>query len=206
MQNSFYKRYGKRSFDLVATVCVLLVLSPLFFIVALFVKIGDGGPVLYRQRRVGQHIKPFLLYKFRTMVVDADRAGTFITAKGDFRITSAGRVLRKTKLDELPQLINVLKGDMSIVGPRPEVAKYVEMFRNDYYNDILMIRPGITDYAAIEFRDEEAVLRGFPSPEEGYVKEVLPRKIALYKKYIREMSFFTDLKLIFLTFWRIILP
>ncbi len=138
------------------------------------------------------------------MVIDADRSGALITAKGDRRITPAGRFLRRTKLDELPQLINVLAGNMSIVGPRPEVAKYVEMFRDDYYNEILAVRPGITDYAAIEFRDEETVLKRFPSPEEGYIREVLPRKIALYKKYVREMSFLTDLQLIFLTFWRII--
>ncbi len=204
MQNSFYERFGKRAFDLIASVFGMLVLSPLFLVTALLVKLGGRGPIFYRQDRIGRNGITFSLIKFRTMVIDADRSGTLITTKGDRRITSAGRFLRKMKLDELPQLINVLTGDMSIVGPRPEVAKYVEMFKNDYYNDILIIRPGITDYAAIEFRDEEAVLRGFPSPEEGYVREVLPRKIALYKKYVREMSFSTDLQLIFLTFWRII--
>ncbi len=204
MQNSFYRCCGKRVFDLVASLCGLLILSPLFLFTALFVKLSDGGPVFYRQSRIGRHFKPFLLLKFRTMVVDADKTGASITTKGDRRITSVGHILRKTKVDELPQLLNVLLGDMSIVGPRPEVAKYVEMFRNDHYNEILTIKPGITDYAAIEFRDEEAVLREFSSPEEGYIKEVLPRKIALYKKYVREMSLLTDLQLIFLTFWRII--
>jgi len=204
MQNSFYNRYGKRTFDLAASLFGLLVLSPLFLITALLVKLDDGGPVLYRQSRVGRGFRPFLLLKFRTMVVDADKAGALITTKDDQRITPVGRFLRKTKLDELPQLLNVLAGDMSMVGPRPEVAKYVEMFLNDHYNEILAMKPGITDYAAIEYRDEEAILKGFSSPEEGYVREVLPRKIALYKKYLGEISFFTDLKIIFLTFWRII--
>lgn len=174
MHNSFYRRYGKRCFDLIASLIGLIVLSPLFLITALLVKLGDGGPVFYRQSRVGRDFEPFQLYKFRTMAVDADRGGTLITAKGDRRITPIGRVLRKTKLDELPQLMNVVKGDMSIVGPRPEVANYVEIFRDEHYNEILSIRPGITDYAAIEFRDEESVLRNFPSPEEGYIKVVLP--------------------------------
>jgi lipopolysaccharide/colanic/teichoic acid biosynthesis glycosyltransferase len=204
MQNSFYKRYGKRGFDIIASLTGLIVLSPLFLITALLVKLSDGGPVFYRQSRIGQQFRPFLLLKFRTMVVDADRAGALITTKGDQRITPVGRFLRKTKLDELPQLINVLIGEMSIVGPRPEVAKYVEMFRNEHYNDILTIKPGITDYAAIEFRNEETLLKGFHSPEEGYIKEVLPRKITLYRRYVKEMSFFTDLQLIFLTFWRIV--
>ncbi len=204
MRNSFYRRFGKRVFDLIASLCGLFVLSPLFLIAALLVKLGDGGPVFYRQSRIGLNFEPFLLFKFRTMFVDADKAGTLITSQGDPRITPVGRILRKTKLDELPQLVNVLRGDMSVVGPRPEVAKYVEMFRNEHYNDILTIRPGITDYAAIEFRDEESVLRGFSSPEEGYVRDVLPRKITLYRKYLKEMSLFTDLKLVFLTFWRVI--
>ncbi len=203
MQNSFYKCCGKRAFDLVASLCGLVALSPLFLLTALFIKLSDGGPVFYRQSRIGRRFKPFLLLKFRTMVVDADKSGTSITTKGDRRITPVGRFLRKAKIDELPQLLNVLLGDMSIVGPRPEVAKYVEMFRNDHYNEILTIKPGITDYAAVEFRDEEAVLTAFSSPEEGYVKEVLPHKIALYKKYLREMSLCTDLKLIFQTLWRI---
>ncbi len=204
MRNSFYKRYGKRAFDLITSLCGLLVLSPLFLIVALLVKLSDGGPAFYRQSRVGLHCKPFLLIKFRTMVVNADLSGILITSQGDRRITPIGRFLRKTKLDELPQLINVLRGDMTIVGPRPEVPKYVEMFRHGYYNEILTVKPGITDYATIKFRNEESILKGFPSPEESYVKEILPQKIALYRKYIEEQSFITDLKLIFLTFWRII--
>lgn len=137
------------------------------------------------------------------MVADAPKKGPTITAGGDPRITKIGRFLRKTKIDELPQLFNVLKGDMSIVGPRPEVERYVEMFRDDY-ESVLSVKPGITDYATIEFRDEEGVLKKYADAEMGYIKEVLPLKIQLYKRYIRNKGFFTDLKLIFLTFWKII--
>ena len=137
------------------------------------------------------------------MVDDAERQGASITARGDMRITRIGKILRKKKIDELPQLFNVLKGDMSLVGPRPEVPEYVELFRKDY-EKILKIKPGITDFATIEFRDEEDVLKKYSDPEDGYVKEVLPRKIELYKRYINEMSFSTDMKLIFKTLWRIV--
>jgi len=126
-----------------------------------------------------------MLFKFRSMVMNAPEKGPAITIGGDPRITKIGRFLRKTKLDELPQLINVLNGDMSIVGPRPEVEKYVEMFKDDY-KVILQVKPGITDYATIEFRDEEDVLKKFQNPEDGYIKEVLPKKIELYKKYIKD--------------------
>lgn len=137
------------------------------------------------------------------MVDDAEKQGASITARGDTRVTKVGDLIRKTKIDELPQLYNVLKGDMSFVGPRPEVSKYVELFREDYI-EILKIKPGITDYATIEFRDEEDVLKKYADPEEGYIKEVLPRKIELYKRYISEMSFSTDIKLIFKTLLRIV--
>jgi len=136
------------------------------------------------------------------MVDDAGKQGASITARGDTRVTKVGDLIRKTKIDELPQLYNVLKGDMSFVGPRPEVSKYVELFREDYI-EILKIKPGITDYATIEFRDEEDVLKKYANPEEGYIKEILPRKIELYKRYISETSFSTDIKLIFKTLLRI---
>jgi len=144
-----------------------------------------------------------MLFKFRSMVMNAPEKGPAITIGGDPRITKIGRFLRKTKLDELPQLINVLNGDMSIVGPRPEVEKYVEMFKDDY-KVILQVKPGITDYATIEFRDEEDVLKKFQNPEDGYIKEVLPKKIELYKKYIKDKGFFTDMKLVLLTLWKIV--
>ena len=136
-------------------------------------------------------------------MADAPKKGLAITTGGDPRITKVGRFLRKTKIDELPQLINVLKGDMSIVGPRPEVEKYVEMFRYSY-KEVLQTKPGITDYATIEFREEESVLKKYKDPEDGYIKEVLPRKIELYKRYMKDKGFFTDMKLICLTLWKIV--
>lgn len=171
--------------------------------IAILIKLDSKGPVFFKQKRMGRNFNPFLLYKFRSMVADAPKKGLAITAGDDPRITKVGRFLRKTKIDELPQLINVLKGDMSIVGPRPEVEKYVDMFRDDYQS-VLRVKPGITDYATIEFRDEEGVLKNYSDPEVGYVKEVLPRKIELYKRYIKDKGFFTDMKLICLTLWRIV--
>lgn len=162
-----------------------------------------AGPVFFIQKRVGRNFKTFNLYKFRTMAVDAPQKGLFVTARNDSRITRVGRFLRKTKMDEIPQLINVLKGDMSLVGPRPEILKYVLMFKNDF-KEILKIKPGITDYAAVEFRDEENILKKYKDTEDGYIKEVLPVKIKLYKRYLRDKSFITDMKLIFLTLWKII--
>lgn len=193
----------KRLFDITTSCIGLLFLLPLFFAIAIFVKLDSPGPVFFKQKRIGKNFKPFLLYKFRSMQIDASKKGPNITAGGDPRITKIGRFLRKTKIDELPQLFNVLKGDMSVVGPRPEVERYVELFRNDYER-VLTVKPGITDYATIEFRDEEGVLKKYGDPETGYIKEVLPLKVELYKKYLRDKSLFTDLKLIFLTFWKII--
>lgn len=192
----------KRLFDIILSFLGLAALLPLFLVVALLIKLDSRGPVFFSQERIGRNFVPFALYKFRTMTADAPSRGPAITAGGDSRITRTGRLLRKSKLDELPQLINVLKGDMSLVGPRPEVRKYVDLFHEDY-QDILFVRPGITDYAAIEFRDEEEILRGYGDPEEGYIQEVLPAKIQLYKKYIANCGLGTDIKLIIKTFCRI---
>jgi lipopolysaccharide/colanic/teichoic acid biosynthesis glycosyltransferase len=194
---------AKRGFDILCSAAGLIVLLPLFVLVALLIRIDSRGPVFFRQTRVGKGFRLFSLYKFRSMVSDAAKTGPAITAGNDSRITRMGKVLRKTKIDELPQLINVLKGDMSLVGPRPEVMKYVDLFRQEY-DSILTVRPGITDFAAIEFRDEEQVLACYALPEEGYVKEVLPQKIELYRKYIQEQSFFLDLRIIFSTLRRIV--
>ena len=180
----------------------LLLCLPLFAFAALLIKLDSRGPVFFKHRRMGRDFRPFDLCKFRTMV-NGKREGLPLTVAGDPRITSAGRFLRMTKIDELPQLWNVLKGDMSLVGPRPEAPKYVEMF-SDEYGAILGIRPGITDYAAIKFRDEENILRKYRDSEEGYVREVLPQKIELYKKYLREKSLLIDLKLIFLTLFAVL--
>lgn len=193
----------KRFFDIITSFFVLLLLLPLFILITFFVKLDNPGPVFFIQQRIGRNFRSFRLYKFRSMVVDASKKGLAITTGGDLRITKIGKLLRKTKMDELPQLWNVLKGDMSIVGPRPEVKKYVEMFKDDY-KEVLKVKPGIADYATIEFRDEESVLKKFQNPEDGYIKEVLPVKIKLYNRYLKNRGFFTDLKLIFLTLWKIV--
>lgn len=192
----------KRSFDIILSVIGLFLLFPLFVLVALFIKIDSHGPVFFRQQRVGKGFKPFLIYKFRTMTVDAPHKGPEITIDGDKRVTQIGRILRKSKIDELPQLINVLKGDMSLVGPRPEMPKYVEFYKTDY-KDILSKRPGITDIASVTFRDEESVLKDKDDPEWYYKFVLLPRKIELAQKYAKQATFFSDLKIILMTFYRL---
>ncbi len=202
MRSSFYALYGKRIFDVFGSVIGISGLSPIILLIGLAIKLNDAGPAFFTQTRIGKQFKPFKLIKFRTMVKGAESIGPQVTKEDDSRITRIGRFLRKTKIDELPQLLNVLKGDISLVGPRPEVPKYVDIFRDDY-EEILAIRPGITDFSAIEFKDEQVRLNKFVDPEEGYVKEVLPEKIKLYKKYLSDMCFWADLKLVFLTLWKI---
>jgi len=202
MQNSLYIRYGKRIFDFLASLLGLIILSPFFLVIAGLIKLYDKGPVFFKQKRIGKNFKPFYIYKFRTMVVNADKIGSLVTKEDDPRITRLGKFLRKFKIDELPQLFNVIKGDMSIVGPRPEVEKYVLSFKDDF-KEILKIRPGITDYATLRFRNEEEILKEYDDIEEGYIKEVLPEKIRLYMQYINDMSFLTDIKLILYTLIRI---
>jgi lipopolysaccharide/colanic/teichoic acid biosynthesis glycosyltransferase len=187
---------AKRVLDVVASGAGLLFLSPLLAATGAAVKLTSPGPILFRQTRVGRHGHPFHILKFRSMRDGA--SGPAVTAGGDRRVTPLGRVLRRTKLDELPQLWNVLAGDMSVVGPRPEVPRYVERFPADYAR-ILSIRPGLTDHAAVEYRDEESVLAAAPDPEAAYVDVVLPAKIALYHRYMDEMSLRTDLALVLRT-------
>jgi lipopolysaccharide/colanic/teichoic acid biosynthesis glycosyltransferase len=185
----------KRVFDAMVAGIGLLFLFPLFAIVAILIKLDSFGLVFFRQERIGRKFRSFLIYKFRTMVKDAPQRGGFITFGEDPRITCVGRLLRKTKVDELPQLINVFKGDMSLAGPRPEVPRYVEMFRRDY-EEILGVRPGITDLASLKYGDEAEILGMARNPEEEYVRRVLPEKIRLAKEYIRNSSFSFDLALI----------
>jgi lipopolysaccharide/colanic/teichoic acid biosynthesis glycosyltransferase len=192
----------KRLFDVLASALGLLVLSPLLAAVALLVKLSSRGPVLFRQERIGRHFRPFLIYKFRTMVPDAPARGGPLTAGEDPRITPVGRVLRRSKLDELPQLLNVLRGEMSLVGPRPEVRRYVELFRRDY-EEILRARPGITDLASLAYRQEAEILGRAENPEEEYVRHILPKKIRLNKEYLRRSSLFFDLGLIGKTVYRL---
>ena len=191
----------KRLFDLIGSALLLVVLSPLLLIVAVAVKLDSRGPVLFRQERMGRGFRPFTIYKFRTMVADAPRLGGKLTAGDrDPRITRVGRLLRRWKLDELPQLVNILKGDMSIVGPRPEVPRYVEMFREDYAV-ILSVRPGVTDPASLKYLNEAKLLSAATDPEETYVREILPEKIALAKQYVAHQSLLTDMRLICQTVW-----
>jgi lipopolysaccharide/colanic/teichoic acid biosynthesis glycosyltransferase len=185
----------KRLFDIVVSILCLLLFSPVMLAAALLIKREDRGPVFYRGTRVGMHGKPFRMYKFRTMVLDADKKGGPSTSDDDPRITRTGRLLRKLKIDELPQLINVLTGEMSVVGPRPEVPMYVDMFTEEE-KAILTVRPGITDYASICNPDEGAFLKGSKDPEKEYREKIRPKKIALQLKYVRERSFLTDLKII----------
>jgi lipopolysaccharide/colanic/teichoic acid biosynthesis glycosyltransferase len=185
----------KRTFDVIAASVGVVLLSPLFLLAVLLVKLSSPGPVFFRQERIGKDFRPFLIYKFRTMQQDAPATGMAITVGNDPRVTGAGRLLRKTKIDELPQLINVIKGDMSLVGPRPEVPRYVEMFRNEY-EEILRVRPGITDLASLKYRDEASVLAESSSAEESYQTKILPDKIKLGKEYIERSSFLFDLRLI----------
>lgn len=195
----------KRMFDLVLAILGLIALSPVMLAAALAVRWDSPGPALYRQLRVGLGFQPFEMLKFRTMVQGADQIGRQITIGADPRITRVGRWLRKTKIDELPQLINVMKGEMSLVGPRPELTKYVEMFRDDF-TEILSVRPGITDIASIRFRDEASILGKAQDPEQEYVTRVLPDKIALAKKYIAESSLVLDAFLISKTLFRLADP
>lgn len=195
----------KRLFDLCFAGLGLLLLSPLFLFLAVLIRLCNSGPVFFVQTRTGRHFRPFSLYKFRTMAADAGGNGLSITAGGDPRVTNIGRFLRKTKLDELPQLWNVLKGDMSLVGPRPEVRKYVELFMDDY-KSILDVRPGITDVASLTFSNEEEILKGRKDPEEYYINFLLPEKLKLSKEYVRNSSLSYDIRLIFSTIVRLVYP
>jgi len=174
----------------------LILLSPVLIVISLLIRKEDGGPLFYRGVRVGRHGQRFRVFKFRTMVVDAENIGGPSTADDDPRITRAGKFIRKYKLDELPQLINVLKGEMSFVGPRPEVQHYVDMF-NEEERAILSVRPGITDFATLWNPDEGRIIAGSLDPEKTYMVEIRPSKIRLQLKYVRERSFGLNLKLIF---------
>jgi len=193
----------KRILDIVVSSIGLICLLPLLLVVALLIKLDSTGPVFFRQTRMGRRFRPFQILKFRTMVQDSSTRGKSITAGDDPRITRVGWFLRKTKIDELPQLINVLRGEMTFVGPRPEVPQYVEMFRQDY-EEILKMRPGITDLASIKYRDEAKLLGQSQDPEEEYVTRVLPDKIRLGKEYIRCSSLAFDLRLLLRTFLKLI--
>lgn len=189
----------KRTFDFLASIAGLLVLAPLYLVLAVLVKVDSPGPVFFRQERVGRHGKIFRIHKFRTMVMDADCNGLQITVGADARITRIGNKLRKYKLDELPQLIDVVCGDMSLVGPRPEVPRYVACYPDDVRDIVLSVRPGITDWASIEYKDENRILGLADDPNRTYVDEVLPIKLRYYLEYVENYSFAEDLRIIFAT-------
>ena len=188
----------KRAFDLTFALLGSALLAPISLIIWLAVKLDDGGPVFYRQTRVGWRGQPFEIIKFRTMRTGADRIGPGITASGDPRITRVGRWLRKAKLDELPQLWNVLRGTMSLVGPRPELPQYVAHYSPEQRR-VLELRPGITDEASIQFRDEEALLAAAANPEEFYLEYCLPRKIELNLAHAEQAGLLGDLRVLFRT-------
>jgi len=187
----------KRIFDITMSLLGLLILSPFLLLLALTIVIESKGGVFYKQTRVGKNNIDFKLYKFRSMTIGSDKKG-LLTVGNDARITKVGYYIRKYKLDEFAQLINVLIGNMSLVGPRPEVRKYVEMYNQEQLK-VLNVKPGITDYASIEYFDENQILGESKNPEETYIKDVMPHKLELNKKYIKNPSFSHDIKLIFKT-------
>ena len=192
-----------RFFDFILSLVGLVVLAPIFIVLAIWIKIDSKGPVFYKQVRVGQNGIDFGLFKFRSMVVDADKKGLITVGGRDPRITRSGYFIRKYKLDELPQLINVLLGDMSLVGPRPEVRKYVELY-TDEQQKVLSVKPGITDYASIEYMDENEVLGKSSDPEKTYIEEIMPEKIKYNMKYIQNKNVSEYFKIIFLTLLKIV--
>jgi len=192
----------KRMFDIVVAAAALVVLFPLLVLSALLIKLDSPGPIFFKQERIGRNFRPFWIYKFRTMAQDAPARGGLVTIGEDARVTRVGRLLRKSKIDEIPQLTNILKGDMALVGPRPEVRYYVELFRRDY-EEILKVRPGLTDLASLKYRDEAALLGKAANPEDEYMRHVLPDKIRLAKDYLRRSSFLFDLGLILKTLFKL---
>ena len=194
---------GKRLFDILSSFFVLIHIWPFMLIIAMLVVFSGRGGVFFTQKRVGRNEKEFKLYKFRTMRLDSEQKGQLTVGGDDPRITKAGRFLRRFKLDELPQLLNVLAGSMSVVGPRPEVSKYTNMYTPEQ-KKVLSVRPGLTDYASIEYIDENDLLGQSQDPEKTYIDEVMPAKLKLNLKYIEEQGFFTDLRIIFKTLGKII--
>lgn len=190
---------GKRCFDVVASGIALVLIAPLFLVIAVLIRCDSRGPVFYRQWRVGKGQRLFRMYKFRTMVDGADRRGPAITVGGDPRITRVGRMLRRFEIDELPTLLNVFKGDMHVVGPRPEVPKYLPYY-TETQRRVFSIRPGMTDPGTLRFRDEAKLLDGAANPERIYVDRILPEKLRLNLEYLDRQSFGYDLAIIFSTF------
>jgi lipopolysaccharide/colanic/teichoic acid biosynthesis glycosyltransferase len=195
----------KRLFDVMSSAMGLLLLAPLLAAVAAAIKLESRGPVFYRGLRAGRHGKPFRIFKFRTMVTNAEVLGSASTPEDDQRITRVGHFLRRLKLDELPQLLNVLRGEMSLVGPRPQVPWAVEQYTPEQ-RDILSVRPGITDPASVRFRNESEILRGSSDPDKDYFEKIHPEKMRLSLKYVREQSFLLDCKILLQTMLVVVVP
>ena len=198
LQQKHFSMGAKRIFDVTASLLILLILSPLLLLVALAVKLDSKGPVFYRQTRVGRFNQDFQIYKFRTMVQNADRIGPPLTMGKDPRVTRVGRLIRKCRLDEFSQLLNVLGGSMSLVGPRPEVRRYVDQYQPEYMATLL-IRPGITAPSSIAFRNEDEILTAGKDPEKTYVEKILPPKMELNLQYMDRISVWNDIKIMFQT-------
>lgn len=188
----------KRVFDIVMSLIGILIFLPVFIIISVVIVLDSRGGVFYGQHRVGKNKRSFILYKFRTMLTGSDKQGLLTVGDNDKRVTRSGRWLRKYKLDELPQLFNILKGDMSFVGPRPEVSKYVDLY-NERQKKILSVKPGITDWASIKYMDENEMLANVLDPEDYYIRYIMPSKAEINLKYVAEHNFWTDIKIIFLT-------
>lgn len=217
MKNEEVKRYWellqarrvhlafKRCFDVAVSFLILLILSPFLLLLALAVKLDSRGPVFYRQVRVGRYGEDFRIFKFRTMVMDADKIGPPLTTGNDPRITRVGRLIRKCRLDEFSQLLNVLSGTMSLVGPRPEVRKYVDHYAPEYMATLL-VRPGITATSSIAFKDEDKLLNQGGDPEGIYIEQILPPKMELNLKYLEKISVWNDIKIMFQTVFAVLKP
>jgi lipopolysaccharide/colanic/teichoic acid biosynthesis glycosyltransferase len=193
----------KRSFDIIVSLLGILILLPLFCLIALWIKLDSPGPILFHQTRIGQFGQEFQIYKFRSMVVAAESLGKLITVGADRRITRSGQFLRKFKLDELPQLFNVLIGDMSLVGPRPETPGYVQFYTPEQ-RQVLNVRPGITDLASIAFRHESELLAQYADPEHAYIHEIMPQKLALNLQYLDRANVVTDILIILQTLAKVV--
>lgn len=193
----------KRAFDIFFSIMALLFLWPFILILSLVIFFGSKGGVFYKQVRIGKNFKEFYLLKFRSMRPDSDKQGLITVGGKDNRITKEGYFLRKYKLDELPQFINILKGEMSFVGPRPEVKKYVDLY-HDRYKNVLTVRPGLTDYASLEYISENEILGKSTDPEKTYIEEILPHKIELADRYVSKVSVIEDMRIILLTLKKII--
>ena len=196
---TWFKQIIKRIFDLSASIFGLIVLSPILFSIAIWIKIGSKGSIFYRGVRIGMHGIPFRIYKFRSMIMNAETMGASSTSGDDERITRVGKILRHYKLDELPQFINVFLGEMSFVGPRPEVKKFVDTY-NDEEKFILTVKPGITDWSSLQFSNEEEILKAhadrYPDADEAYAKFIRPEKLKLQLEYVRKHSMLVDLVII----------